>query len=209
MIAASPQGFAAHFNVSRETIARLEALSAIALKWNKRINLIGRDTEATLWQRHMADSAQLWALRPTMAGSWVDLGSGAGFPALVLAAFAADIAPAWRFTLVESDVRKAAFLAEASRAMDLAPTILDRRIETLAPLCADVLSARALAPLDRLLAHAEKHLAPHGIGLFPKGETVHKEIAAAAAKWRFDRRIHLSVTEPGAAIVEVGAVSSV
>jgi 16S rRNA (guanine527-N7)-methyltransferase len=196
MIDVSQQGFAALFDVSRETVLRLEALGEIALKWNKRINLIGRDTESTIWQRHMADSAQLWALRPAVPGSWVDLGSGAGFPALVLAAIAADTAPAWRFTMVESDARKAAFLAEASRAMALAPTILDRRIET-------------LAPLDRLLTHAQKHLAPHGIGLFPKGATVHKELAAAAAKWRFDRRIHLSVTEPGAAIVEVGAVSSV
>ena len=124
----------------------------------------------------------------------------------MVAALAADAAPDVAVTLIESDGRKVAFLSEAARAMRLSATLRSQRIETLAPLQADVLSARALAPLDLLLAHAQKHLAAGGIGLFPKGRAVHKEIAAAETKWRFERRIHSSLTEPGAAVVEVGAV---
>lgn len=157
----------------------------------------------------MADSAQLWALRPTTLGHWVDMGAGAGFPGLVIAALAQADAPDLRVTLVESDVRKCAFLAEAARVMDIHPVIRAERIEAILPLQADVLSARALAPLETLVEYVTKHRRPDGIGLFPKGEAVHKEIEAAAKRWRFEYRIHPSVTESQGAIVEVGAVSSV
>lgn len=205
----SPEEFAARFAVSRETQVKLDAFAAILLRWNARINLIGRSTESQLWIRHMADSAQLWALRPKSVTHWVDMGAGAGFPGLVIAAFAQSEAPDVRITLVESDARKCAFLAEAARAMDVQPFIRAERIEAIPPLKADVLSARALAPLESLLEYVTKHRRPDGIGLFPKGEAVHKEIEAAAGRWRFEYRIHPSVTESQGAIVEVGAVSSV
>lgn len=157
----------------------------------------------------MADSAQLWALRPRSVTHWVDMGAGAGFPGLVIAALARVEAPDLRVTLVESDVRKCAFLAEAARVMDIHPFIRAERIEAIPPLQADVLSARALAPLETLVEYLTKHRRPDGIGLFPKGEAVHKEIEAAAKRWRFEYRILPSVTESQGAIVEVGAVSSV
>ncbi len=205
----SPETFRARFDVSRETISRLTALHDITLRWTRRINLVSRDSAGALWGRHIVDSAQLWVLRPPAARTWADIGSGAGFPGLVIAAMAADAAPELKITLVESDARKAVFLAEAARAMGVSVQIDDRRIEALAPLNTDVLSARALAPLDHLLEYAEKHLAPAGMGLFPKGATVHKEIETAALSWRFDCRVHASMTQPGAAIVEIGAVSRV
>ena len=108
---------------------------------------------------------------------------------------------------MESDARKAAFLDAAAAAAGLAVTIHCARIEALPPQGADVVSARALAPLGELLAHAQKHSRAGGIGLFPKGAAVHKEIADARARWRFDHRIHQSRTDPNAAIVETGAVA--
>lgn len=157
----------------------------------------------------MADSAQLWALRPKNVMHWVDVGAGAGFPGLVIATLARADMPDVKVTLVESDARKCAFLAEAARAMDIQPLIRAERIESIPPLEADVISARALAPLEILVEYVTKHRRPDGIGLFPKGEAVHKEIEAAARRWRFEYRIHPSVTESQGAIVEVGAVSSV
>lgn len=201
--------FRAQFDVSRETMRRLETLHDLVLKWTQRINLVSRDSQSSLWSRHITDSAQLWALRPETAQTWVDLGSGAGFPGLVIAALAADSGPRLSMTLVESDARKAVFLAEAARGMGVSVRIENCRIESLPPLAADVISARALAPLDVLLGHLEKHRATGGIGLFPKGAAVHKEIETAARIWRFERRLHGSVTQPGAAILEIGAVSRV
>jgi 16S rRNA (guanine527-N7)-methyltransferase len=194
-------------HVSRETTERLLALHDLLLKWNKRINLIGRESEPAIWSRHIEDSAQLWPLRPPDTRNWADLGSGAGFPGLVIAALAVGGGP--HVTMVESDLRKCVFLGEAARAMEVEVTILNARIEELPPLGADVLSARALAPLDQLLAYVEKHRSPRGRGLFPKGRTVHKEIETAALNWRFAHTLHPSLTDPGAAIVEVGAVSHV
>lgn len=205
----SPAEFATYFAVSRETLVRLEAYASLLLRWNARINLVGRSTEADLWTRHMGDSAQLWALRPENLTHWADLGAGAGFPGLVIAALAAVDLPQLNVTLVESDLRKCAFLAEASRAMGVAPTIRAERIEAIEPLEADVLSARALAPLENLLEYTTIHRRYAGIGLFPKGESVHKEIEAAARRWRFEHRIHPSVTGSLGAIVEIGVVSSV
>ena len=202
----SPEGFQRRFAVSRETMQRLESHLELLGKWNPRINLVARSTLADAWTRHFADSAQLWPLRPPGARRWLDLGSGAGFPGLVMAALAAEQAPDLEIRLVESDGRKAAFLAAAARAAGLSPAILEARIGDLPPQAADVVSARALAPLSALLGMAEKHRRPEGTGLFPKGATVQNEIAEAARHWRFNHKIHTSLTDPQAAIVEIGAI---
>ena len=190
-------------------MARCEAHLGLLEKWNPRINLVSRDSLGVAWGRHFADSAQLWRLRPVAARLWLDLGSGAGFPGLVIAAFAADEAPDLQVRLVESDQRKAAFLREAARVQGLAVSVEAVRVQDLAPQRADVVSARALAPLATLLGMVEKHRSPQGIGLFPKGATVHKELADAAALWRFDHNIHASLTDDKAAIVEIGAIDRV
>lgn len=201
---ATPEEFARRFNVSRETMARLDTYAALLTKWTKHINLVSAASLPDLWHRHFADSAQLNALRPP-SRLWLDLGSGAGFPGLVVAILASDL----RVRLVESDQRKCAFLRRVAEDTGTAIDIIPDRIETLSPQSAGVISARALAPLTQLLAHAEKHLAPGGIGLFPKGRTVHNEIAEAERTWRFACRVHPSLTDPEAAIVEAGAPTRV
>lgn len=197
--------FRAAFDVSRETLERLAIHHALLARWNPRINLVSRGSLAEGWSRHFADSAQLWPLRPPEPRLWLDLGSGAGFPGLVIAALAAEQAPGLRVALVESDLRKAAFLTTVAREAGLAVTVHAARAEALPPQQADVVSARALAPLADLLGHAEKHRRPKGICLFPKGETVQNEIADAAARWHIEHKIHQSRTDPRAAIVEIGA----
>lgn len=193
--------------VSRETEARLAAFTAELRRWNPRINLVSRTTLDQLESRHLVDSAQLFPLRPGGAQHWADLGTGAGFPGLVIAILAAETAPLLRVTLVESDRRKAAFLAAAARAAGVTPTIHATRIETLAPLNADVLSARALAPLCQLLAHVYRHMAPNGRALLPKGARHDAEIAEALATWRFTVQKIPSRTDPAGAILAIEGVT--
>ncbi len=193
----------AGYDVSRETLDRLTIYRDLLEKWNTRINLVSRASLETAWTRHFADSLQLLDLAPTGARSWADLGSGAGFPGLVVAI----ARPELQVVLVESDTRKAAFLRTVAAATGVAPIVHEARIEMLPGLGADILSARALAPLPVLLAYAEKHREPGGICLFPKGGTVHNEIEEAERQWRFDYQIHPSRTSSEAAIVEIGAMA--
>lgn len=203
------EAFARAFDVSRETLAAIEVHVALLRKWNPRINLVAPSTLTEVWTRHVADSAQLWALRPPGARLWLDLGAGAGFPGLVIAALARANAPGLVMRLVESDQRKAAFLATVVGEARLPAEVLAERWERLPAQRADVISARALAPLPELLAATEIHRCPGGLGLFPKGETVHKEIAEASLRWRFDHKLVASLTEPRAAILEIGAIERV
>lgn len=185
--------------VPRETSARLDTFAGLLGKWNARINLVAPSTLADLDARHVADSAQLWPLRPPGARTWVDLGAGGGFPGLVMAALG-DVA----VTLIESDGRKCAFLREAARAMGLAVTVLDARAEAAPPQGADVVSARALAPLPALLPLVARHLAPGGTALLHKGRGWAAEVAAArAAGWAFALDARPSVTDPEARVLVV------
>jgi len=199
----TPAGFSREFDVSRETCARLEAYIALLARWNKRINLVSPATIDTVWTRHIADSAQLFDLAPASATSWVDLGSGAGFPGLVVAALAVEKAPGLCVTLVESDTRKAAFLAAAVRAMGLAVTVEARRIEALPTRPYDVVSARALAPLDRLCAVAHRFSGPGTVFLFPKGARLDSELTAASASWHIRAERIASRTGPEASVLKI------
>ena len=196
-------------DVSRETEERLNAFTATLRQWNRRINLVAPASLDRLWERHILDSLQLFALRPDRARHWADLGTGGGFPGLVLAIIAADHSPDLRFTLVESDRRKAAFLAAAARAAGVKPRILPERAESIPSLQADVLSARALAPLTHLLAHAHRHLAPDGIALFPKGVRHVEEIDEALADWRFAVQKIPSRTDPSGVLLAIDGVARV
>jgi 16S rRNA (guanine527-N7)-methyltransferase len=201
--------FGSAFDVSRETLAGFDAYRDILLKWNRRINLISRSTEADIWGRHFADSAQLRKYCPAGARRWADLGSGAGFPGLVIALLAREASPGLRVVMVESDARKAAFLVAAAQAVGVQAEVVSRRVEATAALGADVVSARAVAALPLLLGLAEKHLRPGGICLFPKGETVHKELEEARRSWQFQARTHPSLTDTKAGILQIGAISRV
>jgi 16S rRNA (guanine527-N7)-methyltransferase len=173
-------------DVSRETLARLRAYADLIRRWNPKINLVAPSTIPDLWQRHIVDSAQLFAHAPRDARHWLDIGSGGGLPGLVCAILAQEVMPECRFTLIESDQRKSAFLMTAARELGLAVTVLAKRVEAVAPQQADIVSARALAPLNLLLAMVARHMRPEGVALLPKGKTYEQELAAARAEWQFN-----------------------
>jgi 16S rRNA (guanine527-N7)-methyltransferase len=190
--------------VSRETWARLDGLVALLLKWQTTTNLVAPSTLAEIWTRHIADSAQLLTIVPD-ARVWVDLGSGGGFPGLVVACAMAD-RPGAKIDLVESNQKKSAFLREAARILSVPAIVHARRIEDFvsAPLQAfDVVTARALAPLDRLMDYAGPLLKNGAIGLFPKGQDAEAELTAASKSWIMDAQLVPSVTDPQARIVVV------
>jgi 16S rRNA (guanine527-N7)-methyltransferase len=190
-------------DVSRETLASLEAYLETLTKWQKAINLVGPATLADAWTRHIVDSAQLVPLIPAEARSLADLGTGAGLPGLVLAA----LKPELDVTLVESDARKAAFLGEAGRRMGLKkqPKIVIGRIEAVPPTGADVVTARALAPLKQLLVWADRHRSDTAICLFHKGKDWQAELTDARRAWDIRYQSHGSVTDRDAVILRVGA----
>lgn len=196
----------APLDVSRETLARLDLFAALLEKWNPRINLVSRNSLADLWTRHIADSVQVFRC-VTPQGHWVDLGSGGGFPGIIIAILAQEAVPDLRVTLIESDQRKSAFLRTAARETGAKCQVISRRIEAVEPQQADILSARALADLDTLLGFAERHLKPGGVALFPKGVTWEKECAAARKRWNFQAQPITSRTDPDAVILRIEGVS--
>lgn len=203
--------FARAFDVSRETLDRLETYVDLIKHWNKTVNLVSSASVEAIWQRHIADSAQLFDLAPTDAQNWVDLGSGAGLPGLPVAVLAAEKSPCLHMTLVESDQRKAAFLRAALRETGVTATIAAERIESIEPLPCDVVSARALAPLDRLLALAYRIALPpmhagagvNTVFLFPKGKNLESELTKATVDWHIRYERIASRTNPEATIVRI------
>lgn len=199
----------AGLDVSRETFERLEAYFSILKKWNPVINLVAKSTIENAWNRHFLDSAQVFALAPRESKSWLDIGSGGGFPGLVSAVLAAELAPDMEFTLVESDQRKAEFLRTVARDLNISVTVLAKRIEDIPPLNADVISARALAALPLLLSFAERHLAPAGLAIFQKGANVSGEIAESLETWRFTYEEYPSATGQDAVTLLIGDIGRV
>lgn len=190
-------------DVSRETWGQLEAYVEILLKWQKAINLIGPATVDDIWSRHILDSAQLLPHVPASTKRLADLGTGAGFPGLVLAALLPDL----DVVLVESDARKAAFLGEAGRRMSLQkqPKIVIGRIEAVPPVGADVVTARALAHLGTLLGWADRHRADPAICLFHKGKDWQVELTEAGRGWEIEAQSFPSVTDRDAVLLRIGA----
>ena len=208
-------------DVSRETSARLETYAALLVKWQARINLVGPATLPDLWHRHFLDSAQLLPLLPLhpkgggsgrgqprlAAGVLVDLGSGAGFPGLVLA-----VLTDWHVHLIDSDQRKCAFLRQVALETGIADrvTIHARRFEAAAPFPADIVTARACAPLADLLGYALPFLGESGGEsgrcLFLKGERVEEELTAARARWNMRVEQRPSITESTASVLIIDQV---
>ncbi len=185
-------------------LLRLDRFVELLLQWQKRMNLIAPSTLPEIWTRHIADSLQLVMLAPD-ARAWVDLGSGAGFPGLVVACVLAE-EPAARVHLVESNAKKAAFLREAGRVLDIPATIHGARIEDFVKSFnarADVVTARALATLGKLLELAAPLLKTGAKGLFPKGQDVEGELTEAAKYWSIDSRLVSSKTSPQGKIIIV------
>lgn len=204
MSAFGPEAFAAACDVSRETLARLELYAELLGRWNRAINLVGKRTLDDLWRRHFLDSAQLLPLLPPLDGRprvLADLGSGAGFPGLVLA-----ILGAGEVHLVESDLKKATFLREVARATGAPASVHAARIESLDGLAADVVTARALAPLDRLIAYAAPLLREDGCCLFLKGREAERELTLIdkARKITVDR--FPSRSDPEGVVLRIGGL---
>jgi len=211
----TPEDFAAAFQAPPGTLERLILYEKLLRRWQKAVNLVAPATLDAVWHRHFADSAQLVPLAPPGIRSWIDLGSGAGFPGLV-AAIVNGVRPLApnvgaslnrrgegsdpiRFTLIESDARKCAFLREVARQTGVTVDILSRRAESARTSVNEdlprIVSARALAPLDRLLDLAEPLSPPGTTLLFPKGREVAQELQMAESRWRFQVALVPSVTD--------------
>lgn len=184
-------------DVSRETLEKLRAYAELLARWTRKINLVAPGTVDTIWTRHVVDSAQVFP-EVASASKIADLGSGGGLPGVVLAIIASELAPGMDVVLVESDQRKATFLRTCIRQMGLQATVEARRIEDVPALGAAAVTARALAPLDRLLPLVERHLEPSGRAILLKGRTASEEIEIARHGWDFDLTQRPSITDPTA-----------
>lgn len=211
-IISGPKEFARAFNVSRETLDRLEAYAHLLSDWQARMNLVAASTLPQVWHRHMADSAQLLALIPAHVKTIIDLGAGAGFPGLVLAIML-SVRPGVRVHLIDSTAKKCAFLRAVADATGAPVEIHCARIETLAHErrieSVDIVSARALAPMDRLLEWAQPFFGKQTRGLFLKGRDVEREVEAARQRWRFALEFVPSRTDKDGRIALVHSIESV
>lgn len=180
---------------------RLGTFVGLVEKWNPSINLVSRDSLPLIWSRHIEDSLQLLDVLACEPRLWLDMGSGGGFPGAVVAIAARARGLKTSFVLAESDQRKAAFLRTVSRETGAGFEVLASRIEDLAPQDADVVSARALAPLTVLCGYANRHLSDDGVAIFPKGQNAEREVAEARNVWQFDLTTEPSRTDPNAKLL--------
>lgn len=198
-----PEQFQALTGVSHETLERFAAYADLLTKWQARINLVGNSTLPDVWRRHFLDSAQVFSALPAQANSILDLGSGAGFPGLVLAVMGAPMVH-----LAESDQRKCAFLREAARVIGVSERVRvhAKRIEAIEPFAVDVVSARALAPITQLLDFAEPFLTPTTHCLFLKGQSADAELADAQKTWSLSVQRYPSRSDADATLFDLQGV---
>ncbi|AYD03102.1 16S rRNA methyltransferase [Neorhizobium sp. NCHU2750] len=192
-------------NVSRETRERLDIFAALFMKWAKAINLVAPSTKEDVWSRHIWDSAQIFNLAP-QAATWVDLGSGGGFPGVITAIMMAELGDGW-VHLVESNQKKASFLRVALSSTGARGSIHSIRAEdapAVIPEC-DYVSARALADLDKLLGYASPWMIGRSsTAFFHKGRDYQKELSKAHSGWDFDLVKHQSSIQADSVILEIG-----
>ncbi|MBS0277047.1 MAG: 16S rRNA (guanine(527)-N(7))-methyltransferase RsmG [Proteobacteria bacterium] len=203
-----PEAFARATGVSHETLARLKAYVGLLNDWNARHNLVSKNSLEDVWRRHVWDSAQLIRFVPDSASSLVDLGSGAGFPGLVLAVLLRE-RPGFKTVLYESIAKKCAFLIAAAERMQIAVEVRNARMEKARPEPFDLVTARACAPLTRLLGYARPFQGPRTINLFLKGQNVAAELTEARTSWKLNAVRHESLTDPSGAILEIRDIEHV
>jgi len=207
MAALSSADFAARSNVSRETLADYAAWHALLRKWNAKINLVAPSTLESFWGRHALDSQQICPYLPQTAQIILDLGSGAGFPGIASAIHvkqSADrLGQGGHVHLVESAGKKASFLKTVIRELGLPASVHSARIENLPPMHADVITARAFAPLPRLFDYALPHIHKDTLFILPKGEKAANEIENAQQAWTFSLETVKSITQDGASLLIV------
>jgi 16S rRNA (guanine527-N7)-methyltransferase len=202
-----PEDFAAASGVSRETWARLKAYAGLLTDWNARHNLVSAASLADVWRRHFWDSAQLAPFIPADALNLVDLGSGAGFPGLVLAILLRE-RPGFRTVLFEATAKKCAFLTAAAQATGAPVEIRNARVQQAKPEPFNVVTARALAPLAKLLAYAQPFQGPGTVNLFLKGQSVASELTEARKSWRMQLLRHQSRSDSSGTILEIRALAA-
>jgi len=200
-----PDDLKDYVDVSRETLEKLQIIVGELDAWRRKTNLIGPSEFGRVWRRHVLDSLQLHPLIPA-EGHTIDLGSGSGFPALVLAACAQS--PSARFSLVESVGKKCAFLRAAIEAADLPAKVIQGRVEAINPVQADCVTARAFAALPKLIEYAEPWFAQGAYGVIPKGRRWEEELTDAMESWRFAYEAIPSVSGDGATL-KISEVSRV
>jgi 16S rRNA (guanine527-N7)-methyltransferase len=190
-------------DVSRETTDMLRDFVDLIIAWSGKINLISASTIPTIWERHILDSIQLLPVSDSRARHWCDLGSGGGMPGLVMAIVGKEYRPLTSFTLIESDARKAAFLKHVIQRQNLNAQVIAKRIENAEPQNANIISARALAPLDRLLAYVFRHGAEDSEAILLKGQHYLRELEAASRLWQFSTDLFQSSTDENSRILKI------
>jgi 16S rRNA (guanine527-N7)-methyltransferase len=203
-VALTPQEFQAATNVSRETLRRLELYAHLLQTWQKKTNLVSDRSLKDLWRRHFLDSAQLFFHAPPSSRVWVDLGSGAGFPGLVLA-----IMGARQLHLIEARGKKCLFLREAARITGADVIIHNGRIEGIPAFAADVVVARALRPLNKLIPLAYRFISPDTTCLFLKGKNVVAELTEATKCWNMVVERIPSVSDKDGVVLRITKLRSV
>jgi 16S rRNA (guanine527-N7)-methyltransferase len=200
---AAKERFVAEFNVSRETLDYFERYRALLIKWAAQINLVGPSTLSHFWERHMLDSAQVLPIAGQRINTVADFGTGAGLPGLVLARLLKDQNDASHVTLVEVSAKRCGFLREAARALDVSVTIVQEKIEDTKPFGVNIITARAFAPLEKLLGYSEPWMQLGARALFLKGEDVQHEIDQASTNWSFQSRVTQSLTDSRGCVLEI------
>lgn len=200
-IAARARALDPRFGVDDTVAERLAIFAAHLEKWQTAINLVGPKTLPLLWERHILDSLQLVPLIPEQAETIVDVGSGAGFPGLILA-----LVGRWEVHLVESDTRKSVFLRDSARLCGVPATVWPKRIESLTEPKADVITARALAPVAELLALTQGLRKPGTLHLFPKGRSARVELTEAEKTWTLAAETVPSLTDAEAVVLKISEV---
>lgn len=191
-------------NVSRETSERLEIFAKLLTSWNKKINLVAPATIGDLWERHILDSVGVFNACEPIPNHVADLGSGAGLPGLLMAVMDQENGGSNQFTLIESDARKGVFCRTAAREMGVKVTVITQRIEAAPPQNAGLVTARALAPLPKLLDYVARHLGENGVAVLPKGAQYKKEVEDARQTWNFTVETRPSLSDSNSAILRIG-----
>jgi 16S rRNA (guanine527-N7)-methyltransferase len=197
----SAEALGEQLHVSRETLERLTVYLELLRRWQGAVNLVGRGTLADPWRRHVLDCAQLAPHVPAGAATVVDLGSGAGFPGMVL-----SIMGLRGVHLIESNRRKAQFLREVARATGASVQVHAERIERMRGWSADVITARALAPLPRLLVLTERFMTSDSVCLFLKGRSGARELTEARVTWHMEAEMFPSRSEPTGMVLQLRGI---
>ena len=200
------KNFMEKYNVSRETFDCLKTYEASLNEWQQKFNLVSKNSLADAWNRHFADSAQLFDYIPKEAEVLLDFGSGAGFPGMVLAIMAKEKTPYLKVKLIESIGKKTLYLKYVAEICNVNVEILNQRIEALPPQKADIITSRAMASLDELLNYTYRFCRPNTICIFPKGKSYAEEVAAAQKRWSFNYRAEPNQQNPEGVILIITAL---